>query len=699
MRLQQRKRRGLACSTKMNVRTIASLFSSATVLLATSLPAGGEDFTNAIHAFLQQHLVAEQRNGGIVVGLVDEHGSRVVSCGRMDNGTSREVDGDTLFELGSITKTFTALLLQGMMDRGEMKLDDPVARFLPKSVKVPAFKGKEITLRHLATHTSGLPFFPNNLHPRRVENPYVDYTAEKMFAFLSGYKLDHAPGTRWDYSELGMQLLGYAIAAKAGTNYESLLVDRICGPLQMDSTRITLASELKERFAQGHNRLGCPVVSLQCGALVGGGALHSTANDLLKYVSANLGLTPSRLTPLMEKTHVPQFHMGGWYYIGLAWITQRDLLTTKLVCHPGATFGHGAFIGFDKARRRGVVVLASSDRVIEVRNLAISLLESEWQSDRRPTATRVGRQVYDSYVGEYQLVPTYALGLFTLRVLLLNLSMDVIWVPAGVCVGVVVLVLVLRRMGWVHRLWARWRPASARRRRIIRGSLALVGVIAAVLAPLIASYVVYAVCRPVMGVRREGDRLFLQPVRIAHIPSRYLSEVTIDRLRLPPITAELLPESEAHYFERLTGLRMRFSQDSRGKVTRLTLWAAGKAFCYEKISDQAPEAPKPPAAIKLDPKLYDAYVGSYEFGPDGLFREGINLTIRREGDRLAGQASDKSGDLGAMDIYTESETNFFLTIGVHLVFKKNEKREVTSVIRRVPGWPDSEGKRMSASVK
>jgi hypothetical protein len=379
------------------------------------------------------------------------------------------------------------------------------------------------------------------------------------------------------------------------------------------------------------------------------------------------------------------------------------MLGTKIVCHPGGTFGHSAFIGFDKVRKRGVVVLASSDCVAEVRNLGVILLESEWQSEARPKETRVSSEAHDSYVGEYQIVPNFALGLLTLRILLLNLALkDMLW-PAGCCIGVVVVVLVLRRFLWVRRLWTtyvlRWRPASARKRWVLKGGLALVGIAALGLTPVAAGYVVYAVCRPVMGIRRDGERLFLQPVRMAHIPVKFLSEVPIARLRLPPIDAELLPESQDRYFERISGLRMEFSRSPSGKVIRLTTHALGKAFAYEKISEQAPQAFKQPVAIKLDPKLYDTYVGRYEFGPDGLFPDGINLTIRHLGDKLAGKASDKNGGLGDMDIYAESATNFFLTIGVHLVFNTNDKREVTSVIRRVPGWPDSEGKKVPAPAK
>ena len=151
--------------------------------------ASAEEFTDAIHAFLQQRVEIEKRDVGIVVGIVDEHGSSVVSYGKMDNGTDQEVDGDTLFDIASITKPFTGLLLQDMIERGEMKLDDPVAKYLPQSVRMPTHNGKEITLRHLVTHTSGLPHIADNLDPKRVDNPFADYTVEELNAFLSGYQL------------------------------------------------------------------------------------------------------------------------------------------------------------------------------------------------------------------------------------------------------------------------------------------------------------------------------------------------------------------------------------------------------------------------------------------------------------------------------------------------------------------------------
>jgi len=362
------------------------------LLTAFSARATAEDFTEAIHAYLQQRIEAEKKAVGIVVGLVDEQGSRVISYWRMGDGTDREVDGDTVFELGSATKTFTTLLLQDMVERGRMKLDDPVAKYLPKSLKMPTRNGKEITLRQLAAHTSGLPKIPDNLDSKRADNPYADYTVEKLYAFLSRYELPRNPGVSSEYSNLGTGLLGHVVALKAGTSYEALVVDRICRPLKMNSTRITLTAELKGRFVTAHNRFGEAVRSWDVPTLAGAGALRSTAHDMLKYVSANLGLTPSRLARSMKKTHD----------LGLGWYAVLDEPGTRIIGHGGGTGGCRSFAGFDKERRRGVVIVFNAEHVLDVEALGKFLLRSEWQADRRPMEIKIDAQVYDSYVGQYQ---------------------------------------------------------------------------------------------------------------------------------------------------------------------------------------------------------------------------------------------------------------------------------------------------------
>jgi CubicO group peptidase (beta-lactamase class C family) len=658
------------------------------LLSAFSFRAAAEDFTNAIRAFLQQRVEVEKRDVGMVVGIVDEHGSSIVSYGKLDNGTDQEVNGDTLFEIGSITKTFTALLLQDMIEREEMKLDDPVAKYLPKSVKMPSRNGKEITLLQLETHTSGLPSFPDdNADPKRADNPYGDYTVEKLYAFLSGCQLTRDPGAKYEYSNLGMGLLGHVIALKAGTNYESLVVDRICRPLKMDSTRITLTPELKSRFATGHNQHGYAVSSWDFGALVGCGALRSTANDLLKYVSANLGLTPSSLTPPMEKMHVARFHADVIDHdVGLGWFITRELQGTKIVWKTGSVSGYTAFACFDKMRRRGVVVLSNSEDGLDVYNTGKLLLESEWQSDGRPKETKISSQIYDSCVGQYQLSPDFALGMLIMWQFLLNAPKAAIYIPVGFCLAVL--------LGFL------WRTASFRKRCIILGCAALASCLLAALMALVLSHMVCALLHPGIGIRCEGDRIFAQYTLTVNRPSSPITSKLSDFPAefWPEIPVELLPKSETHFFNRLTGMPVTFFRDDRGKAIRLIAHIPGAEFSLAKISDQPPKAPepfKPHVAIKLDTKLLDACVGHYEFAPDAAYPIGMKLTIWRQGDQLVGQAWGKNVRQGAFDIYPESETNFFLKLnGAQLTFVKNDKGEVTAVIHHHAGLPDIEGKKL-----
>jgi len=677
----------------MNIRKTVGSIWLAMIFWPIPFPAAAEDLTNAIRAFLQQRVEVEKRDVGLVIGIVDEHGSRVVSCRKMDNGTGQEVNGDTLFEIGSITKSFTGLLLQDMVERGEMKLDDPVAKYLPGSVRMPTRNGRQITLLHLATHSSGLPLLAYNMDPKHADNPYADYTVEKLYAFLSGYKLTRDPGTKYEYSEVGMELLGHVIALKAGTNYESLVVDRICRPLQMDSTRITLTPDLKSRLASGHDELGHVVPGLSFQTLVGGSGLHSTANDLLKYLSANLGLTPSSLSPLMEKTHLVRFKsMRQNVRLGLAWAVAYFPQGTEFVLHGGGTPGYTTFVAFDPIRRRGVVVLSSSDDHLDVAYLGLFLLKSEWQPDRRPTAARINSLDYGSFVGEYRLSRNTALGILTLWGVLVNVTKTANGIVAGLWAAVLLLVVFLARIAPFRRprlrLVRRWRACSFRTRCIISGGALLVCVLSAVLTPLVAAHVVWVWAHPVVDIRRDGDRLFAQGTGLSY---------ATNKVPLPHITGELVPESATRFYERLSGIPITFSRDARGKVTRLTAPLFGTQLSFAKTSDQPPQPPKPLVAIKLDPRLCDACVGQYEFPPDRIFSDGIRLTIQRQGDRLVGRASDKHGGWGAFDVYPLSETSFFFTmtlVGVELHFVKNDKGEVTGVTRHVAWLPVCAGKKV-----
>jgi D-alanyl-D-alanine-carboxypeptidase/D-alanyl-D-alanine-endopeptidase len=257
--------------------------------------------TEAIREFLHRNF--DGKNAGMVIGIVDEHGSQVFAVGKLDNGTDQEVNSDTLFEIGSITKTFTVLLLEDMVNRGEMKLDDPVEKYLPESVKVPSRNGKKITLLNLAAQDSGLPFDGTNMIQRDPRNIFADYTADNLYTFLSGYSLTQDPGAEFRYSNAGIALLGNAIERKSGRDFESLVRERICVQLHMDSTCVSVPADLKPRLATGHDDDGNRHPGMILQVIIPAGGIRSTASDMLKYVSANIGLQPSTLTPLMRKTH------------------------------------------------------------------------------------------------------------------------------------------------------------------------------------------------------------------------------------------------------------------------------------------------------------------------------------------------------------------------------------------------------------
>jgi CubicO group peptidase (beta-lactamase class C family) len=239
-----------------------------------------------------------------------------------------------------------------------------VAKYLPPSVKVPTYKEKRITLLNLAVQDSGLPFNADNHAEGTWLEGFNAYTAKDMYAFLSHHRLEVEPGTAFRYSNLGMGLLGHALERGAGEDFESLVVSRICDPLDMNDTRITLSEDMKSRLAVGHSSSGERTPYYDFKVMQPTGSLCSTANDMLKYVSAQLGLTQTKLTPLMEQTHVQRHESSGTSNTAMPWTDDGVYLPSKsrFLGHGGGTVGFSAFIGFDTQRRRGVVVLTNQKK-------------------------------------------------------------------------------------------------------------------------------------------------------------------------------------------------------------------------------------------------------------------------------------------------------------------------------------------------
>ena len=356
--------------------------------------------------------VSERRAVGMVVGTIDEKGRAVIGYGKLAQDRDQEPDGDTVFEIGSITKVFTSLLLADMVERGEVKPDDPVSKLLPPSVTVPSRNGRQITLLDLSMQISGLPRLSDNMKPADPENPYADYDPPKLYDFLSRYKLARDIGEKYEYSNLAVGLLGHALAVKSGLSYEQLVRRRILEPLGMNSTTITLSDSPKKRLATGHDASLKPVKNWDFDALAGAGALRSTANDMLKFLAANLELTDTPLRAAMRRMRSVHRETGTPdLEIAMAWHIFHKF-GTDIVWHNGGTAGYRSFTGFDPAKKRGVVVLCNT--FLDSDDVGLHVLESQFpvaklSAPKERQEIALDQKVLESYVGEYELAPTFSI--------------------------------------------------------------------------------------------------------------------------------------------------------------------------------------------------------------------------------------------------------------------------------------------------
>ena len=388
---------------------IAMLFSFAMSQSApeTSMPSDSE-----IRQMLVDRIDVQHQSVGIVVGVVGPKGRRVIAYGQLEKGGPRPLDGDTIFEIGSATKVFTSLLLADMVQRGEVALDDPVARYLPPGVTMPERNGRSITLVDLATHTSGLPRVPTNMSPKDPANPYADYSVEQLYQFLSTYKLTRDIASQYEYSNLGGGLLGHVLARRAGMDYEALVRARICDPLGMSNTRITLTPQMRARLAAGHNAALTTVENWDLPTLAGAGALRSTANDLLTFLAANLGYRKSPLAPAMAamlKVRRPTGQTGLEVSLGWHIFTTNGM---EIIWHNGGTGGYRSFIGFDPKAGIGVVALSNTSTLAGVDDIGRHLLDPSiplMQPPKEHKQVTVDPKLFDGYVGAYQLAPNFVI--------------------------------------------------------------------------------------------------------------------------------------------------------------------------------------------------------------------------------------------------------------------------------------------------
>jgi D-alanyl-D-alanine-carboxypeptidase/D-alanyl-D-alanine-endopeptidase len=356
-------------------------------------------------------LVRRMRNNGVglVVGVIDARGRRVVAHGKSGAADQRPLDGDTIFQIGSITKVFTGLLLADMIQRGEVTLDDPAGRYLPPGVAIPVV-GRPVTLFDLATHRSGLPSMPTFALDGEPD-PYAAFTVDQLHAFLSSHPPVRPPGgARGYYSNLGVALLGRLLAHRTGTEYEALLRDRLLAPLGMTSTAIRLAPEQRRRLAPGHDAYLRPVATWELVTLPASGSLRSTANDLLRFLAAELGYDRTPLAAAMRFQWTTRQPPGGQ---AIGWgVTKVN--GDEIVRHEGGKEGYRAAIAFNPRARTGIVVLANARTGDSPMDLAMHLLTGRALpaatfAPTPPPRVTLERAQLDACAGRYRLASGTAL--------------------------------------------------------------------------------------------------------------------------------------------------------------------------------------------------------------------------------------------------------------------------------------------------
>ncbi len=337
-----------------------------------------------------QSRVDNDINTGIMVGVIDAEGSHYYSFGVKSKKSMEPVDENSVFEIGSITKTFTGILLANMVIKGEVNLDDPLQKYLPTEVTAPTRNGVPIKLVHLSNHTSALPRMPDNFKPANPANPYADYSENQLYDFLNSYKLTRDIGSKYEYSNYATGLLGHILASKKEISYEKLMIDVIARPLKLNNTGIALTSNMQANLAKGHNE-GVEVENWDLPTLAGAGAIRSTAVDMLKYLSANMGKTKSKLYPAMQLAHTNSREDGSKPMVGLGWhkIVSPDL---EIIWHNGETGGYHTFVGFSN-EKKGVVVLTNSNTSIDDIGMHILNPKSPLQPTKNSIAIELQKMI------------------------------------------------------------------------------------------------------------------------------------------------------------------------------------------------------------------------------------------------------------------------------------------------------------------
>jgi serine-type D-Ala-D-Ala carboxypeptidase/endopeptidase len=339
-------------------------------LLASAATAGAEPGPETLGQMIDQAVARVPACVGLAIGATQGNARAQRFYG--DTGNHGPPGADTVFGIGSITKTLTATLLAFADQQGTMHLDDPLARYAPPGFRVPDFDGQPILLAHLAEHTAGL--------PRRVPNPSSPMPPERLWRFTSNYQLPREPGEQFYYSNLGYALLARAMVRRFNASEDQLYARVITGPLGLHDTAIELTPDQRARLAPGFLPNGQPAPEFGPGfpAMDGSGAVRSTLNDMMRYLDFELGRLDVPLRSLLPVLHQPR-HATPNGSVGLGW-QMRNGRHGKIIFKDGAMPGYASYMVFVPSQETGVVVL-SNQAECAVRKIAGQIMSGLSEAD------------------------------------------------------------------------------------------------------------------------------------------------------------------------------------------------------------------------------------------------------------------------------------------------------------------------------
>lgn len=387
----------------MTLHPMSATFRVAALALAMGAAGQVHAMTDAeLAATLDQRLAGDRTGACLAVAVIEpDHVSRAWRCA--DPGDADRIGADVAFEIGSIAKTMTAALLADLIDKGEASLDDPLADYLPEGTQVPDYEGQAILLRHVVTHTSGLPRLPSRMGAADPHDPYGNLDADALLASLADVTLAHAPGEHYAYSNFASMLLSYALARRAGTDFESLVGDSLFAPLGMEGAYVGRNPE-GVRLAQGHTPDTRPTPPWTLATdLAGAGGIRATLDDMVHYVQAQLGL---RASPLAEAIALAQqpVDTGAASRMGMNWII-APLDGSDIHLHGGGTGGFSSMVAFDRQRQRGAVVLSDTSLTTlgGVQDIALHLIEPKHPLGEPRKAARAPDELLEALEGDYRV--------------------------------------------------------------------------------------------------------------------------------------------------------------------------------------------------------------------------------------------------------------------------------------------------------